>query len=57
MLPEYALEEKHVFCQVECYTTSRSKITADTELYLLSQNLLHLGNEIDVKKWVEKFIC
>ena len=46
----------HVFSQVKRYTTSRPKTPAGVELYVLSKDLLHLGDQKEKIRWIHRFI-
>ncbi len=46
----------HVFCQIKRYTTSKPKTAAGMELYMIAKDLLHLETQIDIEKWVNRFV-
>lgn len=44
----------HVYCQVKRYTTSRPKILAGIELYVLAKDLLAIHTDEEIKAWEER---
>lgn len=47
----------HVFSQVKRYITSRPNTMAGIELYVLAKDLLHIENQKEADKWIDRFVA
>ena len=45
----------HAFCQVKRYTTSRPKLPAGAQLYMLAKDLLHIKDAGQATAWLERY--
>lgn len=45
----------HAFCQVKRYTTSRPKLPAGAQLYMLAKDLLHVKDAEQAVAWLERY--
>jgi hypothetical protein len=45
----------HAFCQVRNYTTTRPKLPAGAQLYMLAKDLLHIRDEEQMSAWITRY--
>jgi hypothetical protein len=45
----------HAFCQVKRYTTSRPKLPAGAQFYMLAKDMLHIRNTEQMVTWLERY--
>ena len=45
----------HAFCQVKRYTTSRPKLPAGAQLYMLARDLLHIKDSSQATAWLVRY--
>jgi hypothetical protein len=45
----------HAFCQVRNYTTTRPKLPAGAQLYMLAKDLLHIRDEEQMTTWLGRY--
>lgn len=46
----------HAFSQVKCYTTTRPKLQAGRELYLIARDLMGVETLRQAELWVERYL-